>query len=243
MAPRVPKGKTNQQRPTTRVRSLAASSRRPIFVGFLLTVVLLAMFAVKSLPSGAVTVGAPAARMPTGTAAALTAPTPIHVLARDRLVRVDAVLSNPPGRARGTHASRRAAASRARVTAIGNGEVKLSFTLMAGRHRAKLQTLTARLPSGMAFSHMTERLAAGIVVRTSGKRLKLTETLSHGKLTISLRAPASSVQVTIASPAITVSRAVAHRVRTQEIKALYTRIATTNTNHETTRLTLKPRTS
>jgi hypothetical protein len=47
---------------------LAASSRRPIFVGFLLTVVLLAMFAVKSLPSDAVTVGAPAARMPTGTA-------------------------------------------------------------------------------------------------------------------------------------------------------------------------------
>ena len=70
MALRVRRGKTKKQRVATVVRSFEAVVRRPILVGALLTVALFAMFAVKSLPSGAVTV--PTARRPPVTTPAVS---------------------------------------------------------------------------------------------------------------------------------------------------------------------------
>ena len=70
MALRVDIGKTNNQRAAVATGALQAVARSPILVGALVTVALLAMFAVNSPPSGAVTVAT--AKKPTITAPAVS---------------------------------------------------------------------------------------------------------------------------------------------------------------------------
>ena len=99
------------------------------------------------------------------------------------------------------------------------------------------------LPGGLAFSTSKQSLAQGVVVKQGAKKLKFAAKVSHGKLTITLKQPASSAQVTISSPAITVSSTLANKVKSGKVKTLPAVVASTNTRHATTRTTVKLRAS
>jgi hypothetical protein len=158
----------------------------------------------------------------------------IEVPARDQLVLVDPVLVNA-----GKSADK-AQASRVAVRGVGNERAKLSFTLSAGKKVAGIKKVIVALPRGLAFSKSKRHLLQGIVARARGKRLKLTAKVSHGTLAIKLRTPEPEVQFTIASPAITVSKSLARRVRTRKVKTFPIPVTATSTSHKTTRIALNP---
>ena len=84
-------------------------------------------------------------------------------------------------------------------------------------------------------------LAKGIIVELENKQLKLSAKASHYKLTIILKTPASGFQITVESPAITVSKALARSVDAGKRKTLKVVVTATNTSHSSTPITLKAR--
>jgi hypothetical protein len=70
-------------------------------------------------------------------------------------------------------------------------------------------------------------------------KLKFTAKASDGKLMITLKTAASSIRVTISSPAIGVSRALAGNVEHHKVKTLQVTVTAADAGHQTTRLTLK----
>jgi hypothetical protein len=142
--------------------------------------------------------------------------------------------SRPPnGKTSSSHTS---------LSGLGKREAKLGFTLTVGTNAAAIKAITIGLPKGLGFSTSKKNLAKGISVKSSGaKKLKSTAKLSHGTLTITLRTAASSVQATVSSPAITVSRTLAANVKHHKVATLQVTVTATDTGHRTTRLTLKAR--
>jgi hypothetical protein len=94
----------------------------------------------------------------------------------------------------------------------------------------------------LGFSTSNKKFANGINVESAGaKKLKFAVKISHGKLTITLKTAASSVQVTISTPAINVSKALAANVEHHKVKTVQVTVIAADTGHRTTRLTLKAR--
>jgi hypothetical protein len=140
-------------------------------------------------------------------------------------------LAPPNGKAGLSHAS---------LSGVGKGKARLGFTLTVGRNAPATKAITIGLPKGLEFSTSKENLAKGINVKGSGAtRLKSTAKVSHGKLTITLKIAASSIRVTISSPAIGVSRTLAGNVEHHKVKTLRVAVTAADTGHRTTRFTLK----
>jgi hypothetical protein len=132
-------------------------------------------------------------------------------------------------------------ASHASLSGVGKGRPKLRFTLTSGTKAAKLRAITIALPRGMGFSSSKKNLARGILVKAGSRTQKFTAKVSRGKLLITLNTPASTAQVTISSPAITVSTALAKKVQSRKVKTLSVLLTVTTTRHTTTPITLKLR--
>ena len=98
MALRDRKRKINKPRLATTARMFQAFARRPIVVGTVVTVLVLATFAVNSLPSApALPLESPGSAPTLPLKSPGSAPAMVYVPAGDRLVPVDAVLTAPPG--------------------------------------------------------------------------------------------------------------------------------------------------
>jgi hypothetical protein len=139
----------------------------------------------------------------------------------------------PPGKTSSSHTS---------LTGVGKRKAKLRFTLTAGRNAPAIKAVTIALPTGLGFSTSKKNLANGINVKSPGaKKLNFTVKISHGRLTITLKTAASSVQVTISNPAINVSKTLAGKVEHHKVKTVPVTVTAADTGHKTTRLTLKPR--
>jgi hypothetical protein len=76
-----------------------------------------------------------------------------------------------------------------------------------------------------------------------GKRLTFAANVRHGKLVITLKTAALSVQITIASPAISVSRTLADKIRAGKDKTLQLHVTAMATNNSTTKVTISLRAS
>jgi Tol biopolymer transport system component len=141
----------------------------------------------------------------------------------------------PNGKATSSHTS---------LSGVGRRKAKLGFTLTVGRNAPAIKAITIGLSAGLGFSASKKNLAKRITVKGAGaKKLKFISKVSHGKLTITLKTAASNARVTILSPAISVSRALAGNVKHHKVKALHVTVAATDSGHRTTRLTLKLRAS
>ena len=128
--------------------------------------------------------------------------------------------------------------SHASLSGVGKRRAKLSFTLTVATNAAALKTITIAMPKGLVLSRSSRDLVKGVLVTARGRTLKSTEKVGHGKLAITLKTPASSAQVTISSPAITVSATLAKMVKTGKVKVLSVLVAATDTGHATTSMTL-----
>jgi WD40-like Beta Propeller Repeat len=138
---------------------------------------------------------------------------------------------SPSGKPSSSHTS---------LSGIAKRKAKLGFTLTVSRDAPAINAITIGLPKGLGFSGSRKNLAKGINVKGSGaQKLTFTAKVSHGRLTITLKAVASSVRVTISSPAIDVSRALATNVTHHKVKSLQVTVTAADTGHRSTRLTLK----
>jgi hypothetical protein len=122
---------------------------------------------------------------------------------------------------------------------------KLKVVLTAGANAPALRTFVLQLPRGLSFSRSATTLAKGVVVwwTAKGKPLTSTVRLSHGKLTISLAAPTRKVLITIGSPALAASKALAAEVKGGVASTLAVILDATDARHNSDVLTLDPRTS
>jgi WD40-like Beta Propeller Repeat len=140
---------------------------------------------------------------------------------------------SPSGKPSSSHAS---------LSGVGKRKPKLGFTLTVSRGAPAIKTMTIGLPKGLGFSGSRKSLARGLTLKGSGaQRLKYTAKVGHGKLTITLNAVASSVRVTISSPVLGVSRALAASVAHHKVKSLQVTVTAADAGHRSTRLTLKLR--
>jgi hypothetical protein len=117
---------------------------------------------------------------------------------------------------------------------------KLSLTLTEGNGAAALKTIVIALPRGLAFATAKRRLAKGVAVKSLGaKKLEFTATVKRGKLTISLKTGEPGVRVTVASPAIAISRALARKVKHKSVKSLAVIVTVTATDRRSTAISLE----
>jgi hypothetical protein len=143
-----------------------------------------------------------------------------------------------------TPPSGKTSSSHTSLFGVGKRKAKLGFTLTAGTNAPAIKAITIGLPKGLGFSTSKKNLAKGVNVKSSGaKRLNFIAKLRHGTLMITLSTAAASVQATISSPAITVSRTLAANVEHHKVPTLLVTVTATDTGNRTTRLTLKARAS
>jgi hypothetical protein len=91
------------------------------------------------------------------------------------------------------------------VSGLGKGKPVVKFRLRSGTHGAhKLRSFKVKLSAGLAF--VRARLPNGVKVTGGGK---VTEKVTGGQLVVTLGSPASVVTVSISSPAVKVTRAMA----------------------------------
>ena len=129
--------------------------------------------------------------------------------------------------------------SDASLSGIAGASPTVSFTLTAGSNANPVKSIVVDLPSGISFSRKAESLAQGIVLSGPGaKRLNSKTNISHGILTIMLASTVTKVQVTIASPAIAVSKSLASKVKHRQVKTLSFVVKVTDSAKTTTTLTL-----
>jgi hypothetical protein len=131
--------------------------------------------------------------------------------------------------------------SDARATGFGRGHAELAFTLTASADAAAISWIEVPTPKGVTFSDSPERLARGILVTTGGSKVSSTAGLNHGRLMITFSAPARSLHVTIARPALTPAKTLADEVRTGDLTAIAVTVLVTNVELRTTRLLLRAR--
>ncbi len=127
-------------------------------------------------------------------------------------------------------------------TGVARRQPKLNFTVVADPNATALKTIMLGLPAGASFSSTTRSLGSGITLSGSGGlRLGFRMKVSRGVLTFALNRASRQIQLTIASPAITVTRALAQRVRQRHGVTLTVIVNAVDTSQRTTRLVLRVR--
>jgi PKD repeat protein len=125
------------------------------------------------------------------------------------------------------------------LSGVGKGKPKLSFELLAGTNAPGLQQVVIGLPKGLGVAK--PGLAKGVSIkRAAGQKLTFTARLSHGKLTIRLGGAARAVKLTLATPALTASRELAHKVRSGKLRSLAVAVTAIDSAGISTPLTLVP---
>ncbi|MGO9753388.1 MAG: hypothetical protein ACLP22_18140 [Solirubrobacteraceae bacterium] len=129
-------------------------------------------------------------------------------------------------------------ASNEAFSGLGNGRPKLSLTLNAGSNAPGLDKVSVHLPSGVSFASKARTLAQGVTGNGRGGTHIKSLALSHGTLTITLTSITTSVAITIKRPAITVSSALARKVKHRQVKTLDVTVNATDASNVTTQLVL-----
>ena len=117
--------------------------------------------------------------------------------------------------------------SHASLGQIKKGKPKLSFTLNG---TSPIKKIAIHLAKGLKFSAKKKQLLKGIKLTGRGKRLKFKVKLAHGTLTITLKHPLKLVHVTIAKPALTVSKALVKQLQRHKKKSLKIKVTVTTSN-------------
>jgi hypothetical protein len=126
-----------------------------------------------------------------------------------------------------------------KLQGVSKGKPKLSFTAVAGSNAPALKSVSISLPSGLSFARKSKTLDKGLKVKSGSKKLKFKLHLSHGSLTISFTKSTRKVTVTIANPAIGVSRSLRLKALHHKVKKLTVTFRVTNTSNATTKFSTK----
>jgi len=135
-----------------------------------------------------------------------------------------------------------ASAVRYSLSGVAKRRTELSVTLAAATGSPNIESISIGLPKGLSFSKNVKKLLARIGLRSStGKRVKFTANVSHGRLKINLNTSQARVKVTISSTVLLVSESLASKVAHKHVTSVSVVVNVTNSTNTTTQLTLKIR--
>jgi subtilase family serine protease len=125
-----------------------------------------------------------------------------------------------------------------RLSGLGRGRPKLSFSLAAGPFAPALKAITIRLPRGLSFATTARALAKGTVVKSGSTKVAFSLARRGGALTIAFRVAVAEAAVTVGVPALEITVGEAAKVRAHKIKKLALALKAIDASRETTRLSV-----
>jgi hypothetical protein len=135
-------------------------------------------------------------------------------------------------------------ASRVSLTGVSKRKAKLKFTVGAGGNAPAFKSIAVKLPKGLSFARSSKTLLKGILVKgANGKKIKVKVKVGRGVLTITLAKSTRKATFTIANPAISVSAALAKKVKKHKVRALNIGVTVTDISHRVTPLTFSTKVS
>jgi Carboxypeptidase regulatory-like domain len=109
------------------------------------------------------------------------------------------------------------------ISGLANNKPNVKFNVTAGANGApKLKTLKVQLPNGLSF--VNQGLGQGVSVSGSAK---VSEQLQGGQLLLTLGSPAPSVSVSLSSPAVKESAALAGKAKAHKVGSLTVKVTVT----------------
>ncbi len=124
-------------------------------------------------------------------------------------------------------------ASGAKISGLGKGNPKLTFTLSAGANAPPLKSVAITLPKGLSFATKVKTLDKGITLKSGKKKLTFTAKVKKGALSLAFKAATGSASVTLAKPAIAISASEASKIRHKKVKKLTFTLKTTDASKKT----------
>jgi uncharacterized repeat protein (TIGR02543 family) len=128
------------------------------------------------------------------------------------------------------------------LSGLAHRKPKLGFALAAGANAPPLKQIVVSPPArlGLTLSTKPGSLVKGVHIKgPGGAPLAFTPAVQHGTLVISLQSPATQLTVSIATPAITESKALQRRVKRRSIKQLTFIVTATDAAGTATPFSLK----
>jgi subtilase family serine protease len=118
-----------------------------------------------------------------------------------------------------------------RFAGLGQGRPKLTFTVDQGKYAPALKSVSVSLPKGLSFDKSKKTLGRGILIKHNGQRVKFSELVKHGVLTITFKTTQTSASLTLSRPTITITKSEALRIKRHKVKKLILRLTTTDAGH------------
>jgi hypothetical protein len=113
-----------------------------------------------------------------------------------------------------------AAFANATLTGSHTSTPGISLSVPSPGSNLTLTQLAISLPKGLSFAATNQRLDSGISVKDlRGKRLAFTAALSHGKLTLTFKAPPTGLKLTVAPGLVSISGALKSSIRSGKAKS------------------------
>ena len=125
------------------------------------------------------------------------------------------------------------------LTGLGRRKPKLTLTLSAGKNAPALMSVAILLPGGLKFAAKTKTLDKGISLKSGRKKLKFSIKVKRGALMITFKSATRRATLTLAKPAVTITASEAAKIRRHKVKRLAIVLRTTDTSHQTIKLTLR----
>jgi subtilase family serine protease len=124
-------------------------------------------------------------------------------------------------------------ATSVKLSGLGKGTPKLSLTLAAGTNAPALKAVAVTLPKGLSFAGKVKNLDKGITLKSGKQKLKFTPKVKKGVLSLAFKSATRSASLTLAKPAITISKSEATKIRKHKVKKLVFELKTTNASKKT----------
>jgi subtilase family serine protease len=125
-----------------------------------------------------------------------------------------------------------------RLAGVAGGAPKLSFGIEA-RGGRKLETVTVSVPAGFTAAATKKALAAGVVARAGGKRLKVAVSVVGKAIQVRLLSPTAAVSLRIGSPALSVGDGLRERAKAGKAKQVGVVVTTGESGGLTSRFPLR----
>jgi subtilase family serine protease len=125
-----------------------------------------------------------------------------------------------------------------RLSGLGGRHPKLTFTVSAGSFAPALSSVTVKLPGGLSFAKKPKLLAKGLTVKAGATKVKVSAKVTRGALLITFKSAVTSASVTLAGPAISISKSEASKVRKHKVKQLTVALRATDTSNTSTNVTI-----
>ncbi len=121
-----------------------------------------------------------------------------------------------------------------RLSGLGRGRPKLTFSVAAGAFAPGLKSVTIRLGRGLSFAKTARSVPKGITVRSASRKVAFSAKVHGGALTITFKSPVTGVSVTLVGPTIAISKSAATKVRRHKVSKLTISLRATDAAHKTT---------